>query len=1731
MFFTPASQALANCTGVSMSDFENHARALENLCIPAFIAQQARANPGAIAIEALERRPLTYGRLQLFLEQTAECLNSLGIGRQDRAALVLPNGPEMAVAFLAIATSCVAAPLNPAYRVEEFEFCLSELKAGALVVPEKTDSPAREAANRLSIPVLELSEDRRAEAGLFALTGVRRGSPRLKGPAHPGDIALLLHTSGATSRPKLVPLTHANICISARNIARALRLNASDRCLNIMPLFHIHGLVGALLSSLLSGASIVCSPGFIAPLFFEWFEAYQPTWFTAVPTMHQSVLQQAARDGLRPRKQPRLIRSCSAPLPPRVMADLEALFGAPVIESYGMTEASHQITSNPLPPGVRKPGSVGIAAGPELAIVDERGTFLPHGSVGEVVIRGGSVMTSYLDSADASSNAFLRGWFRTGDQGYLDEEGYLFLTGRIKEIINRGGEKISPREIDEVLMEHRAIRQALCFAAPHTLLGEEVAAVVVLREGFTITERELREFAARRLADFKVPRTILFRDEIPTGPTGKLQRIGLAERLGWRFDTPPKEAGRWDQTAPRTAVEERIGDIARQVLRLAAIGVHEDLVRLGADSILIMQLLARVHGVTGQRVPLIRFFENPTVARIAALVEGSASSDATPEPPIIPVGVREGTLPLSFAQERMWFLQMLEPGMIAYNRPILASLHGSVDQHLLELSLTEIISRHESLRTVFPTIGARPVQHIQSPEPVKLRLEDYSNRSAEEWQRLVSLLVREELGKPFDLARGPLFRAVLMRHCDDEHALLLVTHHIVFDDWSEGILLRELGELYRSLRAGESAVLPPIRTQYADFARWQRLRLQGDYLAELLSYWETQLAGLEAADIVTDRPRPQVQTYRGARWSTVLPGTLVESLRELCRREGVTLFMAMLACFQILLRRSTGRDDIVVGTPVAERDHPETAGLIGILTNSLVLRTDLAGNPTFSDLLRRTRQTVNGALVHHELPFEKIVEALKPERNLARTPLFQILFEFRNVPRRVIRGPDLEIRPCRPDTGIARFDLSIDIAQEEGNLLCAFDYNADLFERATIERLSGQFSNLLRDAVAHPDNRLSELRMLSEDEEQRILAQWSRSPEKVSTQGSLDRLFEAQALRTPEAIAATFRGQTITYADLNRDANRWASRLRSIGIELDQPVGICMNRSFDMLAGILGILKAGGACVPLDPLYPEERLILMAAETGLQTILTQHVLADRLRSTDAGLAFPEDLRTESLVRDAGIPSSLSSEDHLAYLIFTSGSTGRPKAVAMPHGVLVNLISWQVAKPGFAMGRKTLQFASLSFDVAFQEMFSTWASGGSLALISEEMQRDLIRLWRLIDDEQVERLFVPFVALQSLAEVAEIERRYPKRLREIITAGEQLRITPQIRSLFQELPDCALENQYGPAETHVVTYHAVIGPVQDWPILPPIGRPIAGAEVYILDEFRQPVPQGVAGEIYVGGPVLARGYLNRADLTAERFIASPFGHAPEQRLYRTGDLARFREGGNIEYLGRRDRQVKVRGFRVECGEIEAALDGHPDVRQSVVSTWSDESGATRLVAYLISKNKTNPTESDLTQHLRTRLPAHMIPAAFVFLDQLPLLPNGKINYRALTPPTSLERQRVLPPRTPGSDLERTIAGLWQEVLGVNRVGSDDNVFDLGGDSLRLIQIYSRLKAKVHGEFSIIHMFQYPTVAEFARFLENSADDSDVLGGTAQRAKEQRAAFKRRRRSPGRSIGEEQSTREP
>jgi len=1487
----------------------------------------------------------------------------------------------MAVAFIAVAVAATCAPLNPASSTDELDLYLSALDAKALIVSSEMDTPARAMAQERGVKIIELSPVLEAEAGLFALAGEESRSTGRHGFTQPDDVALMLPTSGTTSQPKIVPLTHTNICTAAHHMRATLELVESDRCLNVLPFFHVHALLTAFLTSLVAGASVVCNPGFSASTFFASIAEFGPTWYTAVPTVHQAILASAARHRETIAGCPlRFIRSASAPLPRRVLVELERVFKAPVLETYGMTETAAQITSNPLPPHARKPGSVGVAAGPEVAIMSPEGALLPPDDIGEVVVRGPTVFQGYQNDPMANRSAFTDGWFRTGDQGFLDSDGYLFITGRLREVINRGGEKIAPQEVDNVLMGHPAVAQALTFAVPHARLGEELAAAVVLHQNVGATGHDIRLFAATHLAAFKVPRQIYIVEDLPKSPTGKLQRLGLAEKLGLSAPGRAQSSIPSDFSAACTLLEELLAGLWAQVLDLAYVGMHDDFFQLGGDSILATQLVSRIRETLHLEVSLHDFFETSTVASMAKSIE--AARQVMPSLKVSPLQPmpRHDPLPLSYAQQRLWFLDQLEPGSTTYNLSIAFRLTGVLDVTALEKSLDEIVRRHEILRTVFPAKDGQPAQVIVSALPLTLPVVDLraipdTIREADAQQRATA-----ESRQSFDLAQGPLWSVKLLRLADEEHVFLLNMHHIIFDGWSFDVLFRELTALYTAFSNGKPSPLPVLPLQYCDFALWQRMWLRGAMLEAQLTYWKQQLGGnLPLLELPTDRPRPPLQSYRGACQSLVLPQYLTEALKALSRQEGVTLFMTLLAAFKTLLYRYTGQEDLLIGTPIAGRTRVKAEALIGFFVNTLVLRTSMRGNPRFRELLRKVRQVALDAYDHQDLPFEKLVDELLLERSPSHAPLVQVMFALQNASRLELRLPGLTLDQMEVESGTAKFDLTLAMRDTEQGLKGTLEYVTDLFDHATIARLLRHFQTLLEGIVAHPEHRLTDLPLLTEAERHQIHMDWNATTAAYPQDTCLHELFEVWAERTPNAVAVVYNGQRLTYSALNRRANQLAHYLRALGVGPEVGVGLCMERSLELVVGLMGILKAGGAYIFLDPTHPKERLSFVLSDTQVPVLVTQQKtitdfpeLASRLVCLDTDWEHIAQQSEENPVSGA-IP------ENLAYVMYTSGSTGKPKGVMIEQRqVLALLYGFEHVAAG-GEGCIGTAVCPFSFDVSVWECFSMLCFGGTLHIIVPEILADAQQFVRYLVDYRVTSAYIPPALLSEVA--SHLEQPYAQRvLNRILVGTEPIKqgLLQRFRNLSEHM---RIVNGYGPTETTICamlfSFYAATEPERRTPI----GSGIRGYEMYLVDANRQLVPIGIPGELHIGGVGLARGYLNRPELNAEKFIPHPFCDRPGARLYKTGDLARYLPDGNLEFLGRLDQQVKIRGFRVEPGEIEAVLAGLPVVRESVVVAREDQPGDKRLVAYVVP----NPNSESLLSQMDAQATEHLSNWQALFED--------------------------------------------------------------------------------------------------------------------------------------------------
>lgn len=1629
----------------------------------------ATKTPEAAAILAPDRAPLDFAGLDAHVRQAASALHEFGIGRNDRIAMVLPNSPETVVCFLAVAAAATCAPLNPDYRADEFNFYLSDLQARALIVPAGSPSPARAIAADRGIAIIELTPARDSAAGLFNLACRNVGIPRKSGPADADDIALVLHTSGTTSRPKLVPLTHRNLSASARNICQALQLTPEDRCLNIMPLFHIHGLMAASLASLAAGGSVVCTRGLSTSKFFDWLGDFKPTWYTAVPTLHQAILAKgSAHPETLEGHRLRLIRSSSAPLAAPVMEHLEELFDAPVIEAYGMTEAAHQMASNPLPPRMRKPRSVGPAAGPQIEIMDEKGNILGAGETGEVVIRGENVTAGYENNPEANDSAFTNGWFRTGDLGYLDYERYLYLSGRIKEIINRGGEKISPREVDDVLMEHPAVAQVVTFAMPDVKLGEDVAAAVVLRENARSSEEELREFAGMRLAHFKVPRQITFLEELPKGPSGKLQRIGLADKLGLARPEPVAAA----PAGPRNPVEERLTELWCETLGLNSVGIYDKFLDVGGDSISGAELLTRVNEEFGADLSLIGLFgEACTIAAMADLVASVQGGESRGRRAPTPSASTAAEGPLTFAQEGWWFLNELATDGVGINRSFMIRLRGPLDESALRSSLMGIVQRHAILRTTFPRADGELRQVIADSTDFDLPRVDLAQLPQPECEKRMQREVRDLARARFDLARGPIWRAALYRLGGAEHVLFVCIHHIAVDGPSLAILFRELVSGYETAR-GRQETPPPLPIQVADVARWERQSISAGIWDDDVKYWSGRLQPpLSRAGL--DHPRPAVPSFAGAREYFRLSPELSAALADLGRAQGVTLFTTLFAALAALQHRYTQAQDLIIGTSVEGRARAEFKNLIGAFANLLPLRIDAGGNPTFLELLERACRVTMEALMHRTLPFEHLVQVMQPSGMLTRLPLVGVHLVLNREMESCQTAGNLVFQFQDFDPRAADFDLTLEMWEGSGGLHGYFEYSTQVYEAAPVSRMVGHFERLLAGIVAQPNQKLAALPMLSPEERHQILTEWNNTRADFPCDRTLCQLFEGQVERTPDAPAVRSALGTLTFRELNARANRLARHLQKFGIAPETLIGLCVDRSPAMIVAMLGILKAGCAYVPLDPAYPHERLAFMVEDAQIRIIVTQEGLKAQLSKFGATLVSL-DGEEDSLERESSdnLPRN-ADPGHLAYVLYTSGSTGQPKGVCIEHRNAVAFLTAAAKKFDADVRSGTLCATSINFDISILEIFLPLCFGGTILLVEN--------IFQLASVAASNDVRIVQTSPSVMAKVLE-SGGLPGAVRTVVLGGE-----PLPEQLARTLLAAGKEvwNLYGPCET--TTYSTGTRVLLDSGLPPSIGRPIENTRVYILGEHQEPVPAGIAGELYIGGEGVARGYLRRPELTADRFLPDPFAREPNARMYWTGDLARYRADGEIEFLGRLDHQIKRHGIRIEPGEVEAALKSHAGVRDAVVLAREISASESQLAAYLVLRPSTPSSNRQWREYLKQKLPEYMIPSAFVVLDNLPMTPNGKLDRLALRAIPPVDPEQSDSHTLPRDRTELELCQLWEQILNLPRVRPQDNFFDLGGNSLLTAEFCAALAARDGHKLSLRVLYEAPTVEGIAAIL--------------------------------------------
>ncbi|MFP5274543.1 amino acid adenylation domain-containing protein [Coleofasciculus sp.] len=1637
----------------------------QDKCIHQLFEEQVEKTPDAVAV-VFEDQQLTYRQLNQQANQLAHYLKKLGVKPEILVGICMERSLFMIVGLLGILKAGGAyVPLDPEYPQERLARLLSDSQMPVLLTQEKL--VARLPENKPPIVCCD------TDWGAI----LQERAENLGSDVKSDNLAYVIYTSGTTGQPKGVMIEQGSVLNLAMGLDQSIydAAQAKDQ-LRVS----LNGSLGFDTSvkqiiQLLSGHTLEIIPEELrldGAALLSYLQRRQIDVLDCTPSQLGLLISAGL---LESNIAPQYVLVGGEQINPSMWERLSQAKPSHFFNVYGPTECTVDSTVCDISVSKLKSVIGRPIANTQIYILNSQRQPVPIGVPGELHIGGAGLARGYLNRPELTTEKFIPNPFsnepgarlyKTGDKVRYLADGNIEFLGRIDNQVKIRGFRIELGEIEAVLGQHPAIQDSVVIAQSDDIGSKRLVAYVVPRQGHTIAVDDLRRFLKQKLPAYMVSSGFMVLDALPLTPNGKVDRKALPQ-IDWA-----KVGESESFVAPRTPVEELLAGIWAEVLGLGQVGIYDDFFELGGHSLTATQVISRVGELFSLELPIRCLFDFSTVADLSKQIETirSQDSDLSPAIPIQPIS-REAELALSFAQQRLWFLNQLDGQNTTYN--ILSGFHlsGTLDEAALEQSIAEIVKRHESLRTSFSVVDGVAVQVIHPQVNIPISTVNLQGLSEVEQAIEVQRLVQEENQRPFDLAQSPLLRVMVLQ-ARESHILLVTMHHIVSDGWSMGIFFRELSHFYAAFSGGKFASLPNLPIQYADFAHWQRQWLQGEVLETQLEYWKRQLAGAPPLlDLPTDRPRPPSQTFRGGTKTFELSGTLTQQLKKLGHQSGTTLFLTLLAAFVTLLSRYSHEDDIVVGTPIAGRNHREIESLIGFFVNTLALRVDLSGNPSFRELLRRTRQVTLEAYSHQDLPFEKLVEELQPERNLSYNPLFQVMFVLQNAGSEDWQLPGLTLSPLEIESVTAKFDLTLAIEEKESGLRGVWQYNSDLFDGTTISQMAGHFQTLLAGIVANPEQSMSELPLLTEAERHQLLVEWNDTQVDYPKTKCIHELFEEQVEKTPDAVALVCADEQLTYRELNGRANQLAHYLQTLGVESETLVGICVERSPLMVIGLLGILKAGGAYVPLDPSYPQERLASMLKDAQVSLLLTQQRWVEgfpRRSAQVVALDTHEDLAGEGV---ENLTKNVQS-DNLAYVLYTSGSTGKPKGVAIEHRSVMALVSWATEVFTTEQLAGVLASTSFCFDISVFELFVPLSCGGTIILAE-----NVLHLPTLPGADQVTLINTVPSAIAELVRAKGI----PAGVRTVNLAGEAL---PQrlVQLIYRQDSIEQLFNLYGPSEDTVYSTYTLVE--RDSEKAPPIGRPVANTHVYILDSQLQPVPIGVPGELHIGGAGLARGYLNRPDLTTEKFIPNSFSDEPGARLYKTGDKVRYLPDGNIEFIGRIDNQVKIRGFRIELGEIETVLGQHEAVQDCVVIAQSDERETKRLVAYVVPSQETISVR-ELRSVLKQKLPDYMIPSAFVMLEAMPLTPNGKIDRRALPSPDSSNfrsEASFVPPRTP---TEEVLAAIWSNLLGVEQVGIYDNFFELGGHSLIAMRIISRIADAFGVNLPLQNFFEQPTVAQLAQ----------------------------------------------
>jgi amino acid adenylation domain-containing protein len=1637
-----------------------------------------------------ENEEATYGYLNKRANQLARLLLMQNTASESVIAISTDRCIEMVVGLLAIQKAGAAyLPLDPAYPTSRLKYMLND--AGSKIILT-TKSPS---SNISDAGALVLRIDLRGRELIM------QSEENLPVAVSSDDLIYVIYTSGSTGNPKGVCITHKAVARLVKNTNYAKF--EEEIFLHLAPLafdastFEIWG-------SLINGSKLVIMP--MHPYSLDELNEQTQRHQAATIFLTTALFHQVVDEKLEALTNARQLLIGGEVLSTSHMNKAVERFGqCQIVHVYGPTEnttftSRHFITADyevgrSVPIG--KPISNTI-----VYILSGTGTLATSGVCGEIYAGGDGLARAYLNRPDLTAEKFVpdsisekpgERIYRTGDWGQYLEDGNVEFLGRTDTQVKLRGYRIELGEIEAALVKSPNVREAVVVVNEDARGDKRLAAYLTANGSGSFNVEAARARLRERLPEYMIPSAFIHLDRLPLTSNGKIDRRALPT-------LQPRESSPSGGMAAASPVEEILRTIWESLLPEAGFDGDGNFFELGGHSLLATRLVTAVRRSFGVELPLRRVFEKPRLRQQAQIIRRLMSGDQAETRPAIVARGAGRPARLSFAQQRLWFLWRLEPQSGFYNCPAAVRLQGRLQPAALVQALAEEQRRQEALRTRIRMEGQEPLAEAR-PEAVGVRLVELQRLGPELRQEQVRRLSQQEAERAFEVEGGELLRQSLLRVGEQEAVLLLTMHHIISDGWSIGLLVGESAQLYESYLRGEESRLEELNAQYGDYAEWQREWLSGEELRRQLEYWKSHLEGApEELNLRADRTRPAVKSYRGASHSFRLSAEVSERLRSLWRDEGVTLFMKLLAGYGVLLGRYSGQREVVIGTPIANREAEEVEGVIGFFANTLALRIEVDERRSYEETVRRTRDVVLGGYMHQDAPFERLVEELGVRRDLSRDPVFQTMLVLQNAPAGELRVPGLNISQIETAGASAvKFDMTYSLLETSDGLAGMIEYNTDLFEAETIRRITRHYETLLERAARAPSQRLSEISFLTEAERLQIIEKWGKNETIEVSNDPFHRLFEQQVDRAPSRVAVNIDGEHISYEQLNARANQLGRYLKRFVSAPGDKVAVSVERGVDMIAAMLATLKAGAVYAPMDPAYPAERLAYMLDDVEAAVLLTEQTLSESLPALRCHkILLDADLEKVAQESADNLPYAGFMED-LSYIIYTSGSTGKPKGAMITHRGLANLAEAQVSKFAVTPQSRVLQFASLSFDASIFEMALALRSGATLCLSK----------FPLIGQEMVDFLSGQAISVATLPPA--VAQALPDAdlpaLEMMILAGDQC----PAELVARWAPGRRLFNAYGPTEASVWT---TLAECEADGQKPDIGRPIPNVEVFIIDSYLQPAPVGAPGRLSIGGPSMSSGYVNRAELTAQSFSPNPFSKTPGARLYDTGDLACFKPEGGIEFLGRMDQQVKIRGFRIETGEVEASLMRCPDVQDCVVIPQGHSAAEQQLVAYVVTSPESALSQDTIRRFLRETLPDYMSPAGYIFLPSLPLTLNGKVDRKALSR-LNINRGQGADYVEPETDVQRMIVDIWKAVLGVERIGLHDNFFDLGGNSLLLAQAHGRLRSELQADLTIIDLFNYPTVIDLAKFVAQGRDQQTSLDLSGDRTLRREAGVRRQR----------------